>query len=116
MPNPADAQLALIISQVESSQLPYSLRFEPRTFADIAALSAPVIKTLELISRCNNCDFQTAKVIYSTSWGLYQLMGFNIYESGYSGSIARFLNDTGAQLELFTAFLTEHSINETWAA
>ena len=110
-----DPVLARIISHVESSGLKYALRFEPGIFAGLATLGAAESAELDHIAHLNLCSYETARVIYSTSFGFYQIMGFNIYALGWDGPILSWWQDINAQNAAFAAFLDKNDINFTWA-
>lgn len=70
-----------LISHIESTGFPYAYRFEPVTFANLrnGAMTyehAQIVKKIQQIHLCNETS---AQVIYSSSYGLYQIMGFNLY-------------------------------------
>ena len=109
----ADPALARVIAQVESSGQICAVRFEPSVYADCPQSSGIVSK----IARLNFCDIQTARVIYSTSYGLYQIMGFNLYGGlGYENPILQFWENAGEQEKMFTQFLNDNEIDFTWKA
>ncbi len=110
--NPA---LARIIRHVESSDNPYALRFEPATYENLGVLSNAEIALLDKIAKYNACDFVTAKVIYSTSFGYYQLMGFNIYGLGCGDNIFEFCANDFLQVDIFNDFLDSRAINVPWS-
>lgn len=108
--NAADPVLARIIAEIESSNEICAVRFEPGTFY---AAQRPSI--LSLICADNFCDTKTAQVLYSSSFGLYQIMGFNLYDTlGYRGNILKFWSDSELQLEFFGRFLSVKNINYNW--
>ena len=109
----ADYDLSLIIMKVESNGNSQAIRFEPQTYLNFAP-NANELSLIDAIGRCNACDFNTARVIFSTSFGRYQLMGFNIYSLGYSETIFDFVNDVAAQNSIFAKFLRQNGIDETW--
>lgn len=104
--------LAEVVSQIESSNFQGAMRFEPQVFArDIIPLAI-----LSHIANINMCDMQTAKVIYSTSWGLYQIMGFNMYNinsPAYIYTIFSFFTNPDLQLKTFNWFLATNHIEYT---
>jgi hypothetical protein len=71
------ASLPLLISKVESADNPSALRFEPAVFDRIRNSEWTIV--LESIVRFNRCTRDTARVVYSCSWGRYQIMGLNVY-------------------------------------
>lgn len=103
---------AQLISEIESGQNQFALRFEPLVYARDD-------KEMEIISRIagrNNCNLRTAAMIYSTSWGQYQIMGFNLY-GGHLGAnfevmnVGEFLSETELQNAFFNSFVIEKGIN-----
>jgi len=112
----SNPQLAQIIARVESTDNISAYRFEPGIFAgdSVRNRNADII---ERITRLNDCDIDSARVIFSSSYGLYQIMGFNIYASARAdiGSVLDFWEDSALQGKLFFDFLTSHGINYTWS-
>jgi hypothetical protein len=106
-----DLALARILAEVESSNRLNAIRFEPTQLR--------VERSTDLLFRItdlNGCDDATAKMIAATSWGRYQLMGFNLYtESAPEFSIVQFLTNSVLQNEMLDEFLTANKINWTWA-
>lgn len=111
-----DAALASIISRVESADNIFEVRFERKVFNNITN-QGTVTPVLARIMTINKCSADTARAIYSMSWGRFQEMGFNIYNSrfGYTGPIATFANDPDAQHDLYALFLQDDQINWSWA-
>lgn len=110
-----DAKLCAIIRRDESNDNPFAMRFERRTFNNVTN-DGRITPVLARIMTIHHCSQDTARVIYSTSWGAFQLMGFNLYNSkfGYSGTVASFLNDTDAQEDMYALFLQDDGINWVW--
>lgn len=118
-----DPKLSYIVSQVESAGFAGALRFEPSVYGTIKGLtndSNPPTKGTELVqvvARVNRCTIETAEVLYSTSFGLYQLMGYNLYRLGLHMPVSEFLSGThGRMLQdaLFAIFLSDRNINFKW--
>lgn len=109
MPN--DPALAQLIAQVESGNDFRAFRFEPQTFQNIS--NRPVTAALTKIIECNHVSLATARVIYASSWGMYQIMGFNLYALGFMGHVIEFANDPSLQLAAFHWFLDANHINWT---
>lgn len=97
-----------LIAWVETKSNCRAVRFEPATYAAIAAARSDSQKLLiaKIQSACA-CSWGTALMIYSSSWGAVQLMGFNLYadQIGYEKSIIDFCDDQGAQRTTFARFL-----------
>lgn len=110
-----DSRLAAIIRLTESSQNPFAIRFERKTFNNITN-RGDINPTLARIMQFNHCSADTARAIYSMSWGAYQEMGFNIYNAkfGYTGPIITFANDLDAQTDMYALFLQDDGINWAW--
>ena len=49
---------------------------------------------------------QTALMLLSCSWGKFQIMGSNLYDMGYTGTIVDFGASESLQEEFFFKFLT----------
>jgi hypothetical protein len=96
-----------VIAYVESKGDQYAFRFEPGTFATTANPHPAQIEILNRIQKIHSCSTATARVLYSSSFGLYQIMGFNLYadNSGVTGTAFAFMNDPIAQTVFFKAFL-----------
>lgn len=97
-----------VIGYVETKNTPRALRFEPATYARVA--SGAWTPLLDTIARINQCSQSTARMIYSTSWGAAQLMGFNLYDLGYTLDVVTFANDVIAQAAMFEKFITAKGI------
>lgn len=108
--NPADPALAAIVAHVESNDRLDALRYEPG-FAANLSLQHPVVKSIALV---NLCTLETARVIASSSWGKYQVLGCNVYDLGYTETIADFWQSAGDQDRVFAAFLEKHAIAYSW--
>lgn len=95
-----------VISWVETKQNEKAIRFEPKVFAEKSFLD----HTFTASSECHaiqaahpGCSYGTARMIYSTSYGAAQVMGFNLYgrHCGYTKSIVDFMCDAIAQKDVF---------------
>lgn len=106
---PNDPELAKLIARVESNNDFRAMRFEPATFQMIS--NRPVTSALTKIIENNHVSLATARVIYSTSWGAFQIMGFNLYSLGFEGHIIDFANLPSLQLVAFNWFLDANHIN-----
>lgn len=105
-----------VIAQIESSGRIDAMRFEPSMFKRIStvAYDKAVYNIIHSIFRYNFCDLSTSEVIYCTSWGMFQLMGFNIYgRMQYTKSIIEFCSDPNIQEKFFNTFLMDNNINFT---
>lgn len=109
-----DNTLAAIVRNVESGCHLSAIRYEPVIFASLAQAesNAPLIQK---IAGINACDIETAKIIFSTSFGFWQEMGFNIYSLGYQLPILQFWQDQSAQRDIFDKFIVKNGINFSWS-
>lgn len=102
------ASLYDVISLVESSQMNTAIRFEPGIYA------RPTFNQgiIDRIARANHCTQATAKVIYSTSWGAIQMMGFNLYDPAYDyqKSVGEYMNSPLDQQSIFIRFCRRKNI------
>lgn len=102
--------LGTIIAYIESHGNPKALRFEPLVYGRIFSSEANAI--INRIVNIHRCTYHTAAVILSTSYGLFQIMGENIYaENGYDKTIFDYCIDIGAQLKMFNDFVIARRIN-----
>lgn len=109
-----DTNLARIIGQVESAGRLNALRFEPGTMVNVTARH---LKAVNAAQHVHNCSVSTAGMICSTSWGLYQIMGFNIYNLGCTHTVFDYVADPAIQSEMLQKFLVADGLgNATWAA
>ncbi len=94
-------KLGFYVACVESNVNQFAIRFEnsymKKNLDHI---------TLEIIRHCNNCSRDTAKMIASTSWGQYQILGINLYSiCEYYSEIGRYLCDNDLQYITFEKFI-----------
>jgi hypothetical protein len=98
-----------IIAAIESSNNNQAIRFERRVFN--AVTNAGGCDICNRIQRIHHCSAETAKMIYSTSFGLYQIMGFNLWgHLGYNDTFISFLLSRDNQESLFQQFLLTKGI------
>lgn len=98
--------IADIIARIESHGDTHALRFEPLVYARASSVPPASRPTLERIAKLHKCSVATAAMLYSTSWGTRQIMGFNIWgPEQYGGTLYDFLADDEAQIRVFYAFL-----------
>jgi hypothetical protein len=95
--------MSQLIAQAESSQDQNAVRFEPAWKSQNGNLAA----------RWNKCDEATGIVLASCSWGLYQIMGDNLYGLGMESSVGEFLAGPELQEEFFGKFVTQRGIDIT---
>ena len=105
--------LARVISQIESSNLPDAIRFEPAIYQKFATASPHrMIRSIQLM---HDCDLATANMLASTSWGLYQIMGYNLIDLGLDVTFFQYLDNSNLQKVFFLKFVNDHNINFTTA-
>ena len=95
-----------VIAELESSNNQYALRFESELM--LITYNSEILNT---IIKYNQCDEITAKMIYNTSWGLYQIMGFNLYSMGLKTNVIAYCAEKSIQTIYFIQFLSENNIN-----
>src|ERR1700744_2386392 len=95
-----------IVSYVESACNPHLIRFEPGVYHSISTECTPAQRQiLNEIIRIHDCSNGTAQMIYSTSWGQIQMMGFNLYgDLHYQKPFWEFSADPVGEVEIFTRF------------
>lgn len=106
--------LADLVAYIESRGSNSAIRFEPDTYNKFTN-GAPIPKEasviLARIRTANNCSIHTAAMIYSSSWGKFQLMGFNVYaDVDYSRPVGEFLCCQTDQNARFAAFLKRNGL------
>jgi hypothetical protein len=104
-----------VVAVVESSRLPFAQRFEPSLYIRVcgSGLSDAETAALNLIRRANFCDGNTARAIFSTSYGLYQFLGETLYSSpiNFALPIGQFLTSEALQRSTFYKFVDAHRVN-----
>lgn len=102
-----------IVSYVETKNNPHLIRFEPTVYANISRTQTPAqVAILQNIQKIHLCSFGTAQMIYSTSWGATQIMGFNLYGNLACQSPVWTLGDNQvSQVAMFEKFCTLHKID-----
>ena len=101
--------LCRIISTIESAGNNWAMRFEPAVYQRMqdGAFEWEVART----KRANKCSLNTAQMIAATSWGQFQIMGFNLYGFlAYENTAGYFLTDETAQRQTFQDFITHKGI------
>lgn len=97
--------LANVIAWVETRNVVSDVRYEPDW--------KPDIQVARKIARYNRCTIPTAFIIAKTSYGLYQIMGSNVYDLGFTGAILDFWRDARQQLTVLGWFCNRHDIAYT---
>lgn len=103
--------LESIISDIESANNRYAMRFEPHVYQRTGA--GKYGEAVTLAKARNKCSFETARVIVATSWSKFQIMGFNLYDPhglDYPGCIGEYLNDDMQQAHTFRTFCERRGI------
>lgn len=100
--------ISKLVSQIESNNVPYAMRFEPGWRHDNNIIT--MVRQAHAPAYMNTT---TAKTIMATSYGLYQIMGENIYRLGYKKPINEFMNSPNDQLDIFNKFLSWRGIDYT---
>lgn len=100
--------ISKLVAHVESGDVKHAMRFEPGWKHDNNIIS--LVRQAHAPAYMNTT---TAKNIMATSYGLYQIMGENIYRLGYKKPINEFMNSENDQLAIFEKFLEWRRINFT---
>lgn len=98
-----------IIAAVESNGYIGAIRFEPAVYQrSLDSWDGD----LDIVRNANNaCSKSTARMVYSSSFGAIQVMGFNLYVGcGYRSPVAEFLKNIDDQQMVFAKFLTNHNM------
>lgn len=104
-----------VIAWVETKHNSMALRFEPATYEKLSVNRTDSQKQIIAnIMKKNACSWGTALMIYSTSWGETQLMGFNIYGPSvdYQGNVVNFCMSETAQKSGFDLFLKQVKLSD----
>lgn len=112
MPNPVT--LADLIGWIESKHNLQAIRFEPATYENNAKFVSVILNAIKIAH--NNCSDGTARMIYASSWGQFQMMGFNLYAPGayqYKKSVIDFCNSQDDQVYQFEHFVSAKGIAYT---
>ena len=97
--------LAQLIAQVESSGDQYAYRFEP-------AYEPRGQDINEMLQMCH-CSYESAKILVASSFGLYQIMGFNLLALGLKLSPLKYCAVPELQTQFFNEFIFKHGIAYT---
>lgn len=99
-----DFHLARAVARIESASNPYALRFEPHILARYNARTslAPEVRAAKVANKCSDA---TAEIICATSWGVYQIMGFNLYRGLINFPVIEFCNRADRQFDAFAEFV-----------
>jgi hypothetical protein len=102
-------QLCDVVAIVESSNNPHCMRFEPALYA-----SPPewIVNQLPAIKRAHPwASDDTVKLVATSSFGYYQILGANIWSLGYTSDFMTYLNDDIDQRTVFTKFIVAHGFS-----
>jgi hypothetical protein len=113
--------LAAVVRRVESADGRALVRFEPACYQALqqgrgGLYALRPTEILEHIASANLCSPDTARMIFATSWGLYQDMGFELYgelcvSPDVVPSIAQWLGDAGLQDRMFAKWCSSHGFH-----
>ncbi len=102
--------LAQVIAKVESSGNPCALRFEPTVYRRFGIMEPndPDRYILNKIQKVHDCDHMTACMIAGTSWGLFQILGENLWSLSidYQGTLFDYCMSATNQKACFKSMLT----------
>lgn len=101
-----------VIAWIESSSDQYAYRFEPLRYNERRAVAPNVLRQ---IVRLHHCTDESARVIYASSYGLFQVMGFNLFWPPLLSdfTFGEYLADRNLQVDTFFAFVRFHDIDFT---
>lgn len=104
--------LASVIKAIESGGNPHRPRFEYHAF-----IAWPWTPVYDRITDKHLCSRDTAQMIATTSWGVYQMLGINIFDPAISGvdpdDIFAYVADAAMQDASFAGFLKAKAIDWT---
>ena len=94
-----------VIRYVESGNFKYALRFEEKVYNSLKSSVKSQNQTVKRIQDIHYCSEDTARMIASTSWGYYQILGLNIYSlCGYNDLVFKFIESEEDQEKAFYRF------------
>ncbi len=106
-------KLADVIKQIESSNNKLAVRFEPLFYQRLKEQEFND-KSIQKIKQLHKCNTDTAYMIASTSWGYFQIMGYNLYFYSLTDkTVFEFLFDETEQEQAFEKFTQIKNINFT---
>lgn len=105
-----DNKLLEALARIESDGWQYALRFEPATYLRKLLFDKTIIQK---IIKSNKCSKETAFAIYSTSYGAWQLMGFNIYNNNCDVSVGEYLSNSSLQEQSVGVYLKQRGLENT---
>lgn len=96
-----------IIAHVESNNNILAFRFEEELYRhyDVKKIGSRVFN---YVKRIHNCSNNSAKVILSSSWGKYQILGVNLYDiCSVTKTVFEYLFDEALQDLTFQTFVNK---------
>jgi len=100
-----------IIKLIESSNNSQAVRFEPLFYKRLKENNF-YDRAIQRIKEIHKCNTDTAYMIASTSWGLFQIMGYNLYFYDLiESTVFEFLFDEKLQEKAFKKFTQIKKIN-----
>lgn len=96
--------LSDLIAATESNNFAAAVRFEP--------LHKPAPQFVSRMADVAKCSHETAYVLCSCSWGLYQIMGDELIALGLKFSPLEICLDTGYQNLFLAKFLVEKGLSD----
>ena len=94
--------LSKIVASVESLNNIHALRFEEKLYTSYQKRK---VKT-DIVRLINKCSLRTAYMIMATSWGKYQILGYNLYNKlNYDKPIGYYLNEPDEQDFTFIEYI-----------
>lgn len=95
--------LSQLIAAAESGNNQYAVRFEPAYHPDPKAVSK--------LAGIMECTANTAEILCSCSWGLYQIMGDNLVNLGLQISPIHYCAIPAMQDQYFSKFLARDNLS-----
>ena len=97
--------LSDVVAQVESNNNPLAMRFEEAAYKANSPTAASHL-AIHRYATGGYVSLYTAHMIAYTSWGKYQIMGYNLYgKCGWQHPLADFLITDDAQIAMFRRFI-----------
>lgn len=104
-----------VVAVVESSRVSFAMRFEPALYKRVTdgPLNDAETAALNMIRRANFCDANTARVLFSTSFGLYQFLGETLYSApiNFALPVSQFIASEALQQSTFYKYVIARRIN-----
>jgi hypothetical protein len=98
------ARLIDVAKIVESSDRLKVSRFEPVMFSNKPTWVLPLLPTIQRYNP--GIDRDTALQYACTSYGLFQILGVNIYDKGYKQTVFDFVVNENDQEAIYSAFVS----------